>query len=129
MSVKTKILIVDDSEEILSAVRLFLEMKEFEVCSLVSYSLFKNTLAYFKPDLILLDIMLGSEPNGRVICKMTKSDPAFQNIPIVLMSSDPDRLINFNECHADDVIEKPFNIKALEEKITSAIRSKSIAVV
>ena len=76
----------------------------------------KNELFFFKPDLILLDVILNGE-NGRDICEKIRANKTKIRIPIILISANPDWLENCKECGADDILEKPFDIKNLTLKI------------
>ncbi|MGH2566249.1 MAG: response regulator [Ginsengibacter sp.] len=113
------ILLVDDSEDLLEILSTFLKMKGYEVESALSQEKAKNTLSTFIPDVILLDVRINGH-DGRELCKEIKEkyDP---NIPIILLSASPELLKDYEECKADDIIEKPFNLATVIEKVNSAI--------
>jgi DNA-binding response OmpR family regulator len=112
-----KILILDDSNDLLDALKLFLEKQFLDVVTVNSYASLKVELTSFKPELILLDVFINGISEGREICKAIKYDKATCHIPIILMSASPNNLIDYEECNADSIIEKPFNISKLIEKI------------
>ncbi|GAC1593024.1 MAG: hypothetical protein NVS3B19_14940 [Ginsengibacter sp.] len=107
---KTKILLVDDCHELLSALSTFLEAKSYEVCAVISNELLQSAFSYFIPDVLILDIHLGGGLDGREICQIIKSNETTKHIPILLMSGYSEKLIDYQECNADAVIEKPFNL-------------------
>lgn len=117
MFAKTKVLLLDDYADVLDAIKIFLETEGYEVCAVVTSQSFIVELKRFKPDVIILDVFLDSKGYGRVICKNIKSDAATMHIPVILMSVSKKALENFEECQADETIEKPFELTELLNKI------------
>lgn len=111
-----KILVVDDVEAICESLTTILQYKHFEVKSVHSGDTVFTSLVSFQPDLILLDVRLGSD-DGRIICQKIKSSSLFSDIPIILFSASPNVLGNYREYGADDAVPKPFSIKVLMDKI------------
>ena len=110
-----RILIVDDEPDVLHLVSVCLSMKGYNVCTAKSKGSFFELLSSFKPDLIILDVMLGPD-NGRDICKEIKA-AEHKHIPIILCSAVPEMLAKFEECNANDTLEKPFPLQLLFEKV------------
>ncbi len=54
----TKLLLVDDDEDILQALKLFLQRKKFEVTALSQASTVVETALSESPDIILMDVNL-----------------------------------------------------------------------
>ncbi|HUS03162.1 MAG TPA: response regulator [Chitinophagaceae bacterium] len=117
MHTKTKILILDDYADLLEALTIFLEGQSFEVCTVGHEESFKAELMRFKPDVIILDVDIKGICDGRKICKMIKSNMETKHIPVILMSASIPLLKNYEECNADAVINKPFDLVLLLEKI------------
>lgn len=117
MPKRTKILILDDSAELLDALTLFLEEHSFEVRTAISEILFKIELERFTPDVIILDVYIKNNVDGRNICRMIKSNSESRDIPIILMSASTELLKNYKECNADAVINKPFDLSVLLTKV------------
>ncbi len=88
MYTKAKILIADDSLDLLDALKLFLEGRSYRVCIVFSEELFTSELKNFKPDVTILDVRVKSMGDGREICRSIKSDIETKNIPVILMSAD-----------------------------------------
>ena len=124
MQPKTKILLVDDCTELLTALKGFLEIKTYEVCTVGSYKLLQEAMEHFVPDIIVLDIHLGGKLDGRDICRLLKSSHVTAHIPILLMSGYTDLLQNYKECLADAILEKPFNLWTLQSKIDCLINEQ-----
>jgi DNA-binding response OmpR family regulator len=117
-----KILIVENNEDLRAFIKLLFEMNGFEVRSATTGIEVNVLLNTFAPDLILLDVMLHGE-NGRDICKKIKQ--THQEIYIILISANKKSLVNYEECNADDVIEKPFNIDDILSKVKTLLYKKN----
>jgi len=55
--------------------------------------------------------------DGREICKELKTRNAFKTIPIILMSSNSNKLKDYKKYNADAILEKPFEMNDLFEVI------------
>jgi len=112
-----KILVVDDNEEILEVIELILRLEGYQVSGLMDASYFNQRISEFKPDLILLDVMLGAL-DGRNLCNLLKADRLTLHIPVIMISASH----NLNDiqgiiCHPNDFIAKPFDIGNLINKV------------
>ena len=81
------ILIIDDDADLCEALRLMLEPAGYRVTSCPTGEEGMACLRADRPDLILLDIMLGSPSEGFHIAYRLRKDDAFKTIPIVMVSS------------------------------------------
>jgi DNA-binding response OmpR family regulator len=115
-----KILVVDDNTEIQELVAIILMAEVYEVDLLSIGDRVANSIRLFKPDLIILDIMMG-ELDGRVICKTLKSDPKTMAIPVILFSASHEIATAADVSKADDFIAKPFDIDVLASKVKRLI--------
>ncbi len=120
METKTKILIVDDEENICELVRLYIEKEGFE--SIIAHD-GQEAVAKFnteKPDLILLDIMLPIK-DGWQVCREIRAQ---SNIPIIMLTAKGetfDKVLGL-ELGADDYVVKPFEPKELIARIRAVLR-------
>ena len=114
-----KILVVDDSPDLLAVFPIIFKMRGFEVQAVSSKDKVIKALTDFEPDVILLDVRLSGE-DGRVLCKEIKEKSA-GNIAIILTSASPELLDDYKECKADGIIEKPFDIEELTKKVTEVL--------
>jgi len=110
------ILIIEDDEYIRETLKLLLENVEYRVIALANGERLKELIDEFKPDVILLDIILNNE-DGRTICRGLKSDPETCNIPIVILSAVPEIYNTINDAGANDVVAKPFDERTLLNRI------------
>jgi DNA-binding response OmpR family regulator len=115
-----KLLIVDDNADLLFAMQRLLSFYNFTVRTLQNSKTLPGEIASFRPEVILIDVLLSGE-DGRRICKDLRNDQRNSEITLILFSASPGHLINFHEYGADQAIEKPFGVKDLIEKIEGAI--------
>ena len=89
MSSQAKILIVDDDPGYIKSVRAIIESKEeYTVDTASDKESAMEKIQKTKPDLILLDIMMGRIDDGFTICYRLKHDPELRKIPIILIEHD-----------------------------------------
>ena len=123
---KNKILIVDDDPmNILIVEEMLREYYDLKTASDEENAL--KTCESFKPDLILLDLML-QFTNGYDLCRKLKSNQASAFTKIILISSKAllkDRLFGY-QAGADDYLSKPFDRDELLAKVRIFIRLKSV---
>jgi sigma-B regulation protein RsbU (phosphoserine phosphatase) len=75
-----------------------------------------------RPDIIISDIEM-PEMNGYEFCKIAKSDPSWQTIPLILLSSlsDPVDIIRGLEAGADNYVTKPYEADYLLGRMDSLL--------
>jgi DNA-binding response OmpR family regulator len=115
-----KILVVDDDVDILTVVELILTRNNYLVEAISKWQYLAYSIQFFKPDLIILDISLGSA-DGREICKQLKSANETQNIPVILFSAFQKYIENLNDCYPDAIIPKPFETKQLVDIVNKTL--------
>ncbi len=103
----SKILIVDDDEDILTVASMLLRMNGFEVDTITNGNKTEESIHINHPDLVLLDVNLGGE-DGRKICRSLKDNKTTNHIPVVLFSANHEIDRSYTDCGADDFIAKPF---------------------
>jgi DNA-binding response OmpR family regulator len=116
------ILIVEDYEDLLDFLSILIRQHKFDVRGVKNIKELKECLTEFVPDIILLDVLL-STSNGRDICREIKLTN--KNAVIILMSANPKLLVDYEECGADAVIEKPFVLKEVLKMINSFLPEKT----
>jgi DNA-binding response OmpR family regulator len=102
-----KIMVVDDEKDFLALIKGYLKRAGYDVAVTTSCDEGLNILNSFKPDLIYMDINVGTE-DGRVMCKQIKSMAEHKHIPIILISANDDALNTYKEYQADSILKKPF---------------------
>jgi two-component system, chemotaxis family, response regulator PixH len=81
-----QILIVEDSKLEADKLRKCLENQGFSILIVTSGEEAELRLKTFKPNLIVLDVILPGE-SGFELCRKLKVEPSTQNIPIVMYST------------------------------------------
>ena len=107
-----RILVVDDDEDILEVIKYILEDSGYEVETLSDGHDLMDKINEQHPDLVLLDIMLGTM-DGRELCKDIKSTEATHHIPVIMVSASHE-IATFNTTDGPNgFIAKPFDISDL----------------
>jgi len=112
MNDMSKILVVDDDKDILEILQYILEDCGYYVNTLSDGHHFFDQINEQKPDLILMDVMLGNM-DGRELCKAVKTQGDTQQIPVIMLSASHHRADADGLGAPDDFIEKPFDIPVL----------------
>ena len=81
---KSKILIVDDDQDLTNAMKIALESEQLTVLSAASRAEGMEKIRNEKPDLIILDVMMQSWSDGFEMSRELKQDPRFKTIPILM---------------------------------------------
>jgi len=121
----TKILIVDDEEDILTLLEYNLEKAGFKVISADDGPEAIELTKKENPSLIILDIMLPSM-EGTEVCKVIKRDNATSHIPIIMLTAkgeEVDRIVGL-ELGADDYITKPFSPRELILRVKAVLKRR-----
>ncbi|MDQ6758127.1 MAG: response regulator [Bacteroidota bacterium] len=116
----SKLLIVDDSEDLLEVLKYFLEEKGYEVETVTNKASLLSAIETFSPDLILLDIFLKGE-DGREICSELRNHRKTKYLCILMFSASARALENYKEFGADGYVTKPFGLNEIMEKVESVL--------
>ena len=122
-----RILILDDDEDILDLLR-YNFLKEGYVVKSISNSINPIKQAKsFKPDLVILDVMM-LPYNGIEVCKLFRSDKSLEDIYIFFLTANSDdyyRNAAFN-VGGDEFVEKIVGLKPLIAKVTCVLKQKLV---
>ncbi|NBX28764.1 MAG: DNA-binding response regulator, partial [Chitinophagia bacterium] len=121
-----RILVVDDEQDIVEFISYTLRSKGFEVETASDGNEAIAKALYFKPNLILLDVMMPNK-DGKQTLKELKLKPQFANTIIIFLTalSDEKSEIDGLNLGADDYIAKPIKMELLLTRINSALRRNS----
>jgi DNA-binding response OmpR family regulator len=127
MAKKADILLVDDDPDIRDSIKLILEANNYEVRTASNGKAALEELKKKTPDLMILDIMMNTDTEGFDLAYALKSNPQFQNLPIIILTSflekvraeGPDQFQHIlgEEWPAKWLFEKPVDSKKLLAKI------------
>ncbi len=118
--IMAKIIVVDDSPDLLLLISIIIKREGHEPIPLTSPVELMQKLDEYNADLIVLDVNLGNY-NGREVCKNIKANPAGKNIPVLLTSASAESLADFKDCYADDILEKPFELSTITNKLNELL--------
>jgi CheY-like chemotaxis protein len=106
------VLVVDDDEDIAASITDVLRGGGYDVAQAVNGAEALTAAARQTPGLVLLDWRLPSEPAGSALVRKLRDTCGF-NVPIVVLSADPQSLAEARAAHADDYLPKPFDVDDL----------------
>ncbi len=118
-----RILIVDDEPDIIEFIKYLLERESYLVDSASNGSEALLKSKTFKPDLILMDVMM-PVMDGIEACRQIKSQPDTKNVFIIFLtarSEEYSEIAGF-EAGADDYINKPVKPRVLLSRIKAILK-------
>jgi len=119
----SRILIVDDDPDLVEAVTMILESKDYDVIAAYGGIEGLEKAKTEEPDLIVLDVMM-PDKDGYAVCKELKADPKYGKIPILLLTAVVSKIPTTRytqqmglETEADDYVDKPVEPAELVRRI------------
>lgn len=122
---KSKILLVDDEEDILEFLSYNLKKEGFGIVTANNGISALKKLEKSKPDLIILDVMM-PEMDGIEVCEKIREKQRYDDILILFLtarSEDYSELAGFS-AGADDYITKPIKPKLLVSRVNAILKRK-----
>jgi len=116
---KRKVLIVDDDEELVELITDALARDgRFEVRSVNNGFDAGMMVKDYRPDLIILDVML-PDINGKEVCQRVRSDKSMDDVRIICISGmvEEDKVSELRAAGANDFMHKPFEVETLVERM------------
>jgi CheY-like chemotaxis protein len=125
---KSKILIADDNEANVELLEAYLVGVDCELAIAVDGRDTLEKVASFRPDMILLDIMM-PKLSGFEVCKQIKSDPATSGIMILMVTAlnelgDIERAV---DAGTDDFLSKPVNKIELVKRVQNMLKLRHVS--
>tara|TARA_B000000532_G_scaffold195472_1_gene161554 strand:+ start:597 stop:1307 length:711 start_codon:yes stop_codon:yes gene_type:complete len=115
-----KVLVVEDEKSFVEALKVGLDREGFDVKvaedGLMALELFRT----FKPDLILLDVML-PKISGLDVCKEIRTESKVPIIMVTAKSEEIDTVVGL-EVGADDYVTKPYRLREVVARMRSLLR-------
>ena len=115
-----KILIIDDEESILNLVSAYLRPEGYEIEMAMDGRSGLQTAQTFKPDLIVLDIMLPGMDGLEMLSRLRRESDVYV-IMLTAKNEETDKIIGLS-VGADDYLTKPFSPRELVARIKAALR-------
>ncbi|GGF41492.1 response regulator transcription factor [Echinicola rosea] len=123
---KIKVLVVDDEPDIIEILTYNLEKEGYEVASASDGVKAVQTAGKFKPDVILLDIMMPNQ-DGVETCRQIRDMEELKNTFIIFLTARSEEYseVAAFDVGADDYITKPIKPRALVSRIAALFRRES----
>jgi cyclic di-GMP phosphodiesterase len=120
-----RVLVVDDSPEILTVMRELLSTRGYDVVAMVDAAQAEAEIKLHPPDVILSDVLMPGK-SGYDFCRDLKADPATRLIPFILITGLTDRESKLKgiEAGADDFLNKPIFAEELFARVKSLLTLK-----
>jgi DNA-binding response OmpR family regulator len=116
-----RILIVEDEPDMVRGLQFNLEARGYEVATAANGETGLQAAMTFKPDLVLLDVMLPKRDGYDVCRTLRRSQP---ELPIVMLTAkgQEDDVVLGLKLGADDYVKKPFSVAELTARIETVLR-------
>jgi DNA-binding response OmpR family regulator len=115
-----RILVVDDEPSVTDLLAYNLRKAHYDVSIAADGREALRLAEKFKPDLILLDLMI-PEVDGLDVCRELRKT---SNVPVIMITAlgeETDRIVGL-ELGADDYVTKPFSVRELMARIKAVLR-------
>jgi CheY-like chemotaxis protein len=123
MSDNKLVLVVDDDPDLVEAISMKLESKDYNVSKAYDGIEAWDRIKEERPDLIILDVMMPRK-NGYELCDEIKNNPKYQDITVILLTAVGSAVTTTSYSHqdgmntlADDYIPKPIDLDKLMSMI------------
>jgi two-component system alkaline phosphatase synthesis response regulator PhoP len=115
-----KILVIDDEPSIHNVVTAYLKAEGYEFLSAMDGPGGLKTARKFKPDIIILDVMLPGMDGIELLANLRRESNVYV-IMLTARSEETDKIIGLS-VGADDYLTKPFSPRELIARIKAALR-------
>ena len=117
-----KVLIADDEPNIVMSLQFLMEHEGYEVRTVADGEEALQALREFRPDLVLLDVMMPKK-NGYEICQAIRASPELAGIKVVMLTAkgrdiDAEKGVALG---ADSYVTKPFATKELVARVKAML--------
>lgn len=116
----TKILIIDDEPSIVNLVSAYLKPEGYEVYTAADGIAGLKAARAFKPDLIILDLMLPGMDGIELLSRLRRESEVYV-ILLTAKTEETDKIVGLS-VGADDYVTKPFSPRELTARIKAALR-------
>ena len=116
---KGRIFIMDDDTSLVHLLKIALESRGYEVEASASVEGLRSSVMRFRPDVLLLDVYLGSGKNGLELLEEIKKERSTKQLPVIVMTGFPSSAtaVQAIKTQAEDYFEKPLDFDRLLEVI------------
>lgn len=118
------VLVIDDEFGIVDVLVSELEDQGYRVFTAANGRRGLDRLAETRPDLIISDFMMPLM-DGAAMARAIRADPAYRNIPIILMSGLPEAKVRERFADYEAFLQKPFNVPVLLDVVAEVLKEGS----
>ena len=125
-----KVLVVDDDVELVELlVDVFERDGRFEVKTANNGFDAGMFVREFRPDLVVLDVML-PDINGKEVCVRVRNDDTLESVKIICISGmvEQDKISELTAAGADDFMHKPFTVDRLLDRACDLLEMERAVV-
>jgi two-component system, OmpR family, alkaline phosphatase synthesis response regulator PhoP len=115
-----KILVIDDEPSIVNLVSAYLKPKGYEVLTALDGPSGLKAARAFKPDLIILDIMLPGMDGIELLSRLRRESAVYV-ILLTARTEETDKIVGLS-VGADDYVTKPFSPRELTARVKAVLR-------
>ena len=124
----SRILIADDNEPNRELLEVYLADVDCEIATAIDGADTLEKVASFKPDIILLDIMM-PKLSGFEVCQQLKADPTTRQTMVLMVTAlgelgDIERAV---EAGTDDFLSKPVNKIELVKRVENMLKLRHVS--
>jgi two-component system alkaline phosphatase synthesis response regulator PhoP len=116
----TKILVIDDEPSIINLVSAYLKPEGYEVYTASDGNAGLKAARKFKPDLIILDLMLPGMDGIELLSRLRRESDIYV-IMLTARTDETDKIVGLS-VGADDYVTKPFSPRELVARVKAALR-------
>ena len=115
-----KILVIDDEPSIINLVSAYLKPEGYEVFTAADGNAGLKAARAFKPDLIILDLMLPGMDGIELLSHLRRESDVYV-IMLTARTDETDKIVGLS-VGADDYVTKPFSPRELVARVKAALR-------
>jgi two-component system alkaline phosphatase synthesis response regulator PhoP len=116
----SKILVIDDEPSIVNLVTAYLKPEGYEVHTAMDGPAGLKAARAFKPDLIILDVMLPGMDGIELLSRLRRESDVYV-ILLTAKTEETDKVVGLS-VGADDYVTKPFSPRELTARVKAALR-------
>ena len=116
-----RVLVVEDDRPVRTSLEVALREEGYEVCACENANDVQRVVEQFRPDLAVLDVRLGTGPDGYSTARLLRAHGEVAVIMLTAADTVAERLEGFSS-GADDYIVKPFSVAELLARIEAVLR-------
>lgn len=123
---RKRILIVDDDRDLGAGLTVAFENQGYEVCAAADGAEALATAAEFRPDLVILDVMMPEVDGWQVLARL-RANPITSKVAVIMLTAadTEEATLKGLALGADDYVTKPFSIQELRYRAAAVLRRTS----